>query len=377
MNYELVTGVAATIAAVAAVSVAVWQSVLTRHHNRLAVMPRLNLFVNFTDAHPEIGIALVNNGLGPAFVRSCGVFVDASRIGDACPAVWRNTTRLLGLGTGWVAHAGFFAGDAIAPGQRVPVIFVAPGDQTPDRADLLGQALTRIRIRMEYESAYRDLGVVEWDGSTMSDRGSSLTPGSLPPDPIGGRSIAVALHSWLRDNAINLLISIVATYGAVLASFTQFCAGPTGALLRFQLMEQRRDNSLELYVSNTGDRHAVVDRIEICGIGEFFLLDTEFQDQHWIDSSKPESEGDIFALLHPASSRWLAQCFTKVRLPRLIEGDRSIQPDSAQRLLFAPVEDLEIRSTAPTGTAIGMGQCTINLWAGRLHVSRVFICRTR
>lgn len=183
------------------------------------------------------------------------------------------------------------------------------------------------------------------------------------------------MKRWLKQNWFQALIAAVAIYGAALSSYTQFFVGPLGPSLDFDLVGQHSDQTLELYVSNTGDRHAVIERIDVCGIGEFIVQDTEFEHREWLRSEEEDDRFEIDALLRSANQRWVAQCFTKARHPRLIRGSRSIQPDSAESLFFAAVTDLAIKGTVATGQAAGMGSCSITLWAnGGLHVSRIFLC---
>lgn len=78
---------AAIIIALCAVFVAVYQATATRRHSRLSVRPHLAIFV--TRRHDpksgELEINLINNGLGPAFIKSYDVLVDGSRVDTHAP----------------------------------------------------------------------------------------------------------------------------------------------------------------------------------------------------------------------------------------------------------------------------------------------------
>jgi hypothetical protein len=116
----------------------------------------------------------------------------------------------------------------------------------------------------------------------------------------------------------------------------------------------------------------------VCGLGEFFVQDRLFEESTVFRSQEHEDLSNIYGLLGYSNTRWVAQCFPEGRHPELVSGNRSIQPDSSETLVFGPIEDLKIEGTAATGQSGGLGPCSITVWAaGGLHASRVFNCRPR
>jgi hypothetical protein len=81
MTPELVTAISSVVIAVLALVVTVYQSVLTRKHNRQTVRPVLQLRCGFRLGEIA-GLHLANVGLGPAVIRSSAVSVDGRHLGS-------------------------------------------------------------------------------------------------------------------------------------------------------------------------------------------------------------------------------------------------------------------------------------------------------
>jgi hypothetical protein len=144
----------------------------------------------------------------------------------------------------------------------------------------------------------------------------------------------------------------------------------------FNLIRQDPDATLRLYVSNTGSAHAVVERLEVCGSGEYVLKDFTLEDRRWIRSDNPEGEMESFGLIGAwASSRWIASCSETARFPPLLHGSRKIAQDSAEELTFGAVPDLQLSSNVETGQSGGMGFCSLTIHCNNTCASRAVLCR--
>jgi hypothetical protein len=80
MTPELVTAISSVVIAVLALVVTVYQSALTRKHNRQTVRPVLQLRSGLRRGRTA-GLHLANVGLGPAVIRSSAVSVDGRHLG--------------------------------------------------------------------------------------------------------------------------------------------------------------------------------------------------------------------------------------------------------------------------------------------------------
>jgi len=157
----LIVSAAAAIGAIAAVVVAVWQGVETRHHNRQSVAPHLTYYTFFTALRPCLGIEVSNNGIGPAIVTGFDLFVDGEMVTDRTAGGWPEALRKLALDEAWVQFHWFDVSDGIRVGQSVWLVGISLQDCDPDREEALRKALARLRIRVEYKSVYGDERLLE------------------------------------------------------------------------------------------------------------------------------------------------------------------------------------------------------------------------
>ena len=81
MTPELVTAISSIFIAGLALAVSVYQSALTRQHNRQTVRPVLQLRSSFRLGEIA-GLHLANVGLGPAVIRSSKVSYRTRFLGD-------------------------------------------------------------------------------------------------------------------------------------------------------------------------------------------------------------------------------------------------------------------------------------------------------
>ena len=80
MNSDNVLAVSGAVIAVAALAVSVYQSWVTRDHNRRSVRPLLRLRLSLRTGQTA-GIRLTNSGLGPALITKAMVWLDGKSIG--------------------------------------------------------------------------------------------------------------------------------------------------------------------------------------------------------------------------------------------------------------------------------------------------------
>ncbi|HVL20555.1 MAG TPA: hypothetical protein VM422_06165, partial [Amaricoccus sp.] len=105
-----------------AISLTIYQAYNTRRHTRLSVQPRLDWTIDVT---PDGGInySLLNNGFGPAILRSLNLRLDGEVVGPDGPATCGEIDRRLGRGgDAWDTGCFDMEGDfVIRPGNGVVV----------------------------------------------------------------------------------------------------------------------------------------------------------------------------------------------------------------------------------------------------------------
>ena len=87
MSQELFFGITSISIALAAAIITIWQGFLTRKHNRLSVKPILRIDTQFL-LGKQCKILLVNNGIGPAIIKSVKYFIDDDSSEQTIMDVW-------------------------------------------------------------------------------------------------------------------------------------------------------------------------------------------------------------------------------------------------------------------------------------------------
>jgi len=86
----IVIAVASTFIALCALGISVWTGFLTRQHNRLSVMPKLEIYKNFDDEWS--GLYISNLGFGPAKLVEFKIWVDNESVSG-----WDEAADRLGI----------------------------------------------------------------------------------------------------------------------------------------------------------------------------------------------------------------------------------------------------------------------------------------
>jgi hypothetical protein len=79
LSWEAVAALASVVIAFCAFVLTVWQVVTTRRHNRLSVKPFLTTWTDSDYDENRYGIKLINNGVGPALIKSFTIEVDGKK----------------------------------------------------------------------------------------------------------------------------------------------------------------------------------------------------------------------------------------------------------------------------------------------------------
>jgi hypothetical protein len=152
MKPDTIIALAATVIALSAFVVAVWQGVETRIHNRMSVMPRLR--IGFVQSGKEpIRLYVLNSGTGPAIIENFVVRRDGETIVSPSPEVLSGGLAQLGLAGDFFLRL-LYAGDTLSAGETLDIIHIALTESTEAKVDILVSKLRRITIECEYSSIY-------------------------------------------------------------------------------------------------------------------------------------------------------------------------------------------------------------------------------
>ena len=161
VNANTVIGIAASVTAIAAVVVSIWQGVQQRRHNVLSVRPALSFDKDVAADGTLLGIDLKNAGTGPALIKRFVIYVDDRPVSDGQGDVWEAAEKVLNLANPQLHFTEFYydPGDSMPANEEKRIIGIEREDYNKlsdsDKA-LWKNALSRIRIKVEYTSIYEE-----------------------------------------------------------------------------------------------------------------------------------------------------------------------------------------------------------------------------
>jgi hypothetical protein len=121
-----------------AISLTIFQAMATRRHARLSVQPRLEWSI-VTGPAGEVTYSLVNNGFGPALLRSLSLVVDGAIVGEDGPATCAEIDRRLGReGEAWDTACFDMEGEFVVRAGDALVVY---GSRRAEGADGLAEPL--------------------------------------------------------------------------------------------------------------------------------------------------------------------------------------------------------------------------------------------
>lgn len=155
MSWEIITGVSSSIIALCALVFSIWQAVQARKHNRISFRPHLTSWAHIEPTKGVYAVELINNGLGPALIRSFTVKVDGKRVSGKNTEQIDNAVKILFPNEQFKAHYAYL-GKKYAMGAKDKckvAIIQFYGEQLPSR-DYVEQTINRADLEVEYESFY-------------------------------------------------------------------------------------------------------------------------------------------------------------------------------------------------------------------------------
>jgi hypothetical protein len=146
------------IIAVAAISLAVWEGVESRRHNRLTVKPRVAAEINAgRDNRAEyVNMSIESTGLGPAVINTFRVYLDGilqdTTTGPGT-SVWKNVLTAFGTNDTRINAQAIGIGYYFPAGSE-ELLFEARRPQADTAATKLADHLPRLALQICYCSVY-------------------------------------------------------------------------------------------------------------------------------------------------------------------------------------------------------------------------------
>ncbi len=151
---DTLLAITATIIAVAAIFIAVYEARQTRKHNRLSVRPRLNFELVRSRSRKMIGIKIMNYGLGPAVVASWSVKVAGKAVNNTDD--WTKPLKKHGIQKSGVEWTHMKPKGIIPAGDAVWVLGIPCSPDDMEVRNKLDKLCPGVKIDIGYRSMYEE-----------------------------------------------------------------------------------------------------------------------------------------------------------------------------------------------------------------------------
>lgn len=164
MSWEAIAGFSSVVIAVCALGLTVWQAAITRRHNRLSVTPHLTTWTQSEQVTGRYSVEILNNGIGPALIKSFSVQVDGQPIGGEGPEPIEKALKVLFPQYSFRSSQAYMARGYMMSAKEARSLVAVEffGERFP-RQEEVDHAMKRTRLLIEYESIYGDKRLLDTD----------------------------------------------------------------------------------------------------------------------------------------------------------------------------------------------------------------------
>jgi len=155
-HWEAIVGISSAVIALASLFISFWSAHLTRKHNQLSVMPRLDSHAVHDQSLGSHKYFLQNKGIGPAIIRKVDVVLDARKINESLEDSIHIIVRELvpRIENNSLITGGIGKGSVLAPGDEICLLGFVTEEKTRDSYDRVMENFPRANVEIEYESFY-------------------------------------------------------------------------------------------------------------------------------------------------------------------------------------------------------------------------------
>ena len=145
---------ASNVIAMCAFVATFWQAYISRLHNKLSVKPYLTTWTT-TTSEGYIILKIINNGIGPAHIKSFSIFVDGQRMSGENLEPHIKSLNIIFSDYEFSWYGSYLGVDYMMPSNQEKDLIAIKftGQKTPTRLEVDHRA-KRVQIVIDYESIY-------------------------------------------------------------------------------------------------------------------------------------------------------------------------------------------------------------------------------
>jgi hypothetical protein len=170
ISWSSVTAVCSVVIASCALFVTVWQINETREHNRLSVLPSLNIYHTGETDGGDRGWVVENTGLGPAIIGNSVILVDGKPVeGGISWTAWREVAKRLSISKEHVTLSGLDYKEVVQHGSEFPLIAIKNHIDKQKAGYALYALYEKVRVEICYCSFYGECRVLVVHGNDRKE----------------------------------------------------------------------------------------------------------------------------------------------------------------------------------------------------------------
>lgn len=156
-SWEMITAIGTVLIALLALATSIWQAHTQRIHNRMSCRPHVTSWLHTGPSEGKMNFTVLNNGIGPAIIKSFRVFVDGEAIEGTPEIAIRTYIDNVLPALAHEEETGHLdPGYVLAVGEERTVLRIKYHDPTNPSLERIGGIVQRTKIIIEYESLYGD-----------------------------------------------------------------------------------------------------------------------------------------------------------------------------------------------------------------------------
>jgi hypothetical protein len=162
MISEKIMSISAIIIAITSITVTIWEAKEIRHHNRLSVRPKFEIYFSPNSEKNRLSWVIMNNGIGPCFYKYSKVFIDSTEYKLNYASTFNEISNVLRVNDVYISDiSSFNPGLTIKSGDVKRIISLDLKEEgTPTKE--FWKLHDRFRFEIGYESMYNELFICKY-----------------------------------------------------------------------------------------------------------------------------------------------------------------------------------------------------------------------
>ena len=162
ISWEAIAGLSSALIALCALGFTYWQVCISRRYNKLSVIPYLTTWSNLEYEKGTYTVNIMNNGVGPALIKSFQIFVDGQKVDGYGLGLIEKALTILFPAHKYNSYKAFLSdGYMMASNEKRVLVSIQFVGLSYPKTEEIDQVNKRVKIVIDYESIYSEKHVYD------------------------------------------------------------------------------------------------------------------------------------------------------------------------------------------------------------------------